>query len=747
MRSGFAPQTAATPTAVVTGVAGADVLSVKTTREIGGGGIPGESSTAAASGSIEWAGPVTQDGPAPSPWKRAGNFPPQPGTKVTVSAGTVEYGVFSQLTGVIDDSSAGADGMVTSNIVDPVDLLHRKITIPARLSSMPPLEYDGPLRNVGMSSDYIADDILRRCAMFSTPYQLGSVSGVNVPGQGSVWPARGTCVTAGSKTDQALHAAFATSNWGWGITDCEATYLPDGNFTLAGGAEIDCMVASYHSATSDITAYVPGNPHFFRLAIYADRSIAAQYYNGSTTTTVASLPATPDYRRVVMRISAGSVWLGTDDNRVSTGSHTAPGAVTTANVSLVGVRVIRGGSIGGIIVGNQPANHYMNYPLNARLWAGTTLAPGMIATPRLENVDALEALTEIANSTCRAYWWDEDGMFQWMPGDYMMVRASSTTLTSKDNLIDLGWSESLSDTHSSVNVEYDDPVVARSRKPNVMVWQGQGDSMGSSEILEEIVTPGSDEEWIQPDMNPRNAWDAAWINEHNHGRGSVKGGVRTDGTNTWWASGLLTTDIELIGPNAWKFTYQTGGVASGQSVQRAFTNSEATSSYWQRWRGESLPIIRAYGKTSWAQNSITQGSGNGAAGVYSHTGGRWIQGFSRETPGRIANFLEDWLCKPRVKATAVEVVHDPRVQVGDVVTIRDEHAHGVELKVLITRVDQEVSAGEQSMTLDFFIIDGYPAWLTLGEHNSSQTSTMATHNTSQAGESLAEHDTDPRHLI
>lgn len=745
MRSGYAPPLIGTPTAEVTVTSdGRDVESVSTVREIGGGGVPAANATAAASGSIVWAGNTVQDGPSPSPWNRVGNFPPTPGSPVKVSVGTVERGIYSMLTGVVDDSAAGADGIVTSNIVDPVDLLHRQVTLPALLASMPPLEYGGTLRNVGLSSDYIADTILRRCAMFSTPYQPAAVNGVNVPAQGSLWPDRGTCLTSGQLTDQAYAPQFLTSEWGWGINDGEATYEPDGKFT-PNGAEISCMVSDLHAGTSDFTLSVAGSNSTFTLVVKSDRSLTAQYYNGSTTASIVSLPAASGWRRVSMRVSAGSIWLGTDDGRTASGSHSAPSAITTARVTQFRLRVIRGGRIGGIIAGNMPSGRYMNQKLDARLWAGTNLSNGLVASPRVENRDALDLLNEIATATCRAYWWDEDGYFQWMPGDYMLVRTPSATLTSLDSLIDLGWSEALADTYAQVSVDYEDPVVARSRIPNVMVWQGSGDSMESSEKIDEILTPSTDEDWIQPQLSPREAWDSEWVNEINHGRQSIMGGVRTDGTSTWWARNSLSTEIEKIGPFAWKFTYETGALAAGESVQRAFPNDDASSGYWRRWRNEKLPIIRAYGKVSWATDSITQGNGNGTAGVYQHSGGKWVQGYSRETPGRIANFLEEWLCKPRVKATSVSIVHDPRVQVGDVVTVRDEHAHSVELKVLITRVDQSTTVSEQTMSLDFFIIDGAPAFMMLGEHDRAQTSTFATHNSSQAGESLTDHDTDPRH--
>ena len=95
MRSGFSPQTVEVPVGTVT-VDGVprDATRVSTEREIGGGGVPGSRGTAAAEGSVAFAQPKNSDSaPAASPWTRAGNFPPAPGSIVQVDTGDqVEIG-------------------------------------------------------------------------------------------------------------------------------------------------------------------------------------------------------------------------------------------------------------------------------------------------------------------------------------------------------------------------------------------------------------------------------------------------------------------------------------------------------------------------------------------------------------------------------------------------------------------------------------------------------------------------------
>lgn len=743
MRSGFSPRTAGVPVGTVTvdGVA-REATSVSTVRELGGGGVPGVSASAAAEGSVEFGQLVNSTStPAYSPWTRAGNWPPAPGSVVQVDTG-VQAESFRMLTGVVDGSSAGSDGVISSSIIDPVDRLHRRINLVSYLHSMPPATEGGSPLNVGMSSDWVADIVLRRCAYFTTPYMGASLSGVNVPGTGSMIPERGTVTAAGRYENTSFAAQFLGSDWGWGIHSADATYTPEGTLRASTGFTIATMVSARHEGIAQLI--VAEGAGTWTLRVNANRSLDL-LYDG---TTVASL-STSNYRRVEARISAGSVALVTDDGQNASGAHPAPSAVTSAAVGSVRIAARAGSSIGGVMVSNMGANLYLNYSLNARIVGGTALNPSILASPRIDNRDALDVLTEIAQATCRAFWWDEDGVFQWVPGDVLLSRAPVHTLTSTDSLIDLGWSEGLADTYRSVNVSHKVPGVTRSRTPNVLVWQGKGDSLDSGQMVEEIASPSTDEEWIQPMWSPITINSSSpYLPQVNHGRGSVWGGVVSGGSLTAWATygTELTMSLQSIGNVAMKYTYQAGTIPANKSVQMTFPNDASTQAVWSRWRNEKLPLIRAYGRVDWADASASAGGGPAAGSDYSHDGGKWIQGISGETPGRIAAFLVQYLCTPRAKATGVRVVHDPRIQVGDVHLVRDEHAHGVELKVLITRVAQSVSAGESSMELDFFVIDGKAAFVSLAQHDAAQAGkTLTQHDTSESGGTLAAHDADPLH--
>lgn len=734
MRSGSAPVLSDVAAAVVAvdGVA-REATTVSTTRELGGGGVPGGSGSPAASGSVTFAAEdVSSVDPSLSPWTRVGNFPPAPGSAITVDAG-VQSQTMRMLSGVVDESSAGSDGIVTSSIIDPVDRLHKTVTFEPMLAIMPPASYGGSTRFVGLSSDYIADQTLRRCGVYSTPNMLASAQGVCVPAQGSMWPDRGT-VVASSAFAGAGNARFSSVPWGWAASDVDATYTPSGTANI-NGLELGVMYSSGHSANASMTLAVGSGTLVLR--VLADRSVEVREDNVLRASIAAS---TSNTMRVSVRFGATSLTLQDSQGRTATGTHSKSGAFTQLRV-----QAASGARVGGIIAATLPAGWYLGQTLTARLSAGTGMNTQMLASPAIEPRDALDLLTEIAAATCRTFWWDETGTFLWVPGDALLARTPVAELTSLDSLLDLGWSESLGDVSSSVVVASKVPAVTRTSRASVTVWQGGGDSIDEPGTKEEVISPGADEDWVMLDQSPVVAGNSDW--EYvNYGRKTIFGATVESAYGTEWGNGYLQTTITRTSVNSWKLAYVSTAPPAGYQLQLTLPNEAATSSLWMRWRNEKLPIVRAYAKTTWTDGSVTAGSGPASAAQYQHDAGPWVQGYVGEGPQTVADFLAAWVCSPRINATNVAVVHDPRVQVGDVVTVRDEHAFGVELRVLVTRVDQSVSPGEQSMSLDFFVISGSGVGVNLRAHDAVMSgSSLTTHDVGEGSGTLAGHDLDPLH--
>lgn len=730
MRSGDMRSVAAVPRATVNG---GDAVRVWSDRSLGGGGLPGLSLSAAADGSVTWPKRATvSDGPAPSPFRRQDGFPPAPGSPVDLAVGTVEAGVHRVLSGVVDSSSSGSDGLVESDVIDPVDQLHERVTIPPMLAIMPPRNMDGDGRFVGLSSDYVADQAMRRCGVYSTPYQPAGSAGVSVPGQGSAWPDRGACDSA-TGFDGTGTVRFASVPWGWAITDGDAMYEPDGS-TSVEGLEIGVMVSSGHAANASVTALTGSGTLVLR--VLDSRVVEVRESNVLVCSISAASSSTT---RVRVRFQGGTATLTDTQGREATGTYSLSGAV--ANVR---IQAAPGARVGGVIAANLPTNWYLDQVMTARLSAGTGMNNLLLASPAVENRDALSLLQEIAEATCRAYWWNEDGVLLWVPGDALLARTPVTTLTSRDSLVELGWSESLSSTYRSVQVSHQTPAITRTYNASATVWQGNGGTL-SPGVTEEIISPPSGEDWIQVDRSPVVA-GISGFDHLNRGRKTIVGGTLESDSETRWGNAYLTTSMEVIGPNAWKLTYTASPPPAGFDLQLALPDDDATSAVRKRWRNEKLPIVRAYAKTTWAEEAVTAGAGPSGAGQYQHDAGPWVQGYSGEGPGTVADFLTRWLTTPRAVFEGVRVVHDSRLQAGDVVTVRDEHAHGVSAKAIIVRLEQDTTAGSQGMSLDLFVIDVENLMLSLAEHDESMASAaFSTHQAGRPNEAMAEHAIAPDH--
>ncbi|HET7397377.1 MAG TPA: hypothetical protein VFJ94_02545 [Intrasporangium sp.] len=626
-----------------------------------------------------------------------------------MSVGTVEAGVYSALSGVVDDTSTSNGEPVTSAIIDPVDRLHRAVTIGPMSNSMPPSADGGPLLNVGLSSDHIVDRALRACGVYTTP-QLGpTYTGVSVPGQGSLWPAWGTCTSAGARSNTSLSADFATSNWGWGITDADAYFTPvgPGSVTAATVLELACMVSSGHAADATIGTTLVGRAEHYQMTVAYDRSVRLEFWDGTAMTTVASLGAATGWVRVAGRFSATQAVLTTDDGRSVTASYSTVAAVTTAALESVHIAASNGAVIGGVIVSNLPQGNYLGQVLGGRLYGGTSLNNKLVASPGIVARNAVDLIAEIADATCRAWWWTEDGQFQWMPGDLLLARTPATTFTARSSLASVGWSEAAGDSYSAVTVKYESPAIARASVRTAEVWRGG--SQSTQGTTEEFISSPADEDWIY--VGSPTQLLTGTISAFNLGPGSWYGATTDAGALV--TDPALTVTLTAITPATWKLTT----VANGAYDQKV--PDLAAIKKWKQ--GEALPVLRARYKATWAARSLTTGTGPADAAEYEHDGGRWLQGYADEGPQAVGDFLAQWLCTPHAKLTGIRLVHDGRVQVGDVVDIEDPTEFGVRWTVLLTAVEQETSAADQSMTVDCFVISAVPLGLTYGELDANNT--------------------------
>lgn len=738
MRSGPEPLTVATPSASVTSAAmDRPVISVSTERSLGGG-LPGEKLSPTAEGSVEWAQPSdVMDGPSATPWTRRDGFPLPPGQPVQVSVGTVETGLYRVLTAVVDSSQGNADGSVVSNIVDPVDRLHRAVSVPALRDFMPNHIDGNPTRLVGVMVDAVVTSVLRQCGIGNVPLAPSGFRGVSAPMQGTAWPERGEMVTASAKATVTSVPVTQTRR-GIAIKNGVATYGASAATTIQQGLLVAATITG--AETWSITVAFTGRAERVRVTGNGTR-VAAQYAaTGSSWVDVVTVPASGSWDRVGVDFTSGTVRLIlTDDGapmRNQAVSRSWPSGMATAQVSSVAVDTDAG--LSGLQVGNgNTAAAYTSESLT--MVRSGDLTGRVQATPAIVNQTALDVLIEIAQATCRVFWWDEDGVFHWDTARRLLEAPPVVTLTSRDDLLDLSWSESLADTHSRVNVDYKTPVMRGANEPIIDLWQARGETLEPGSSIDTIISVPDDEDWMIPHLGLRDVGLEGLL-QFNRGRGSWYGGIVGSDPAQWaQADGTITATIQRITDQAFKLRVSWAGTVP--VIQRTLPD-DVTSSLAGSRRSFDLPILRGRGKTVWVHENAFYGNGPAAASEYIHPAGKWVG----ENPAPVGEFLAEWLTVPRPKARGIRVLHDPRLQVGDVVRVRDEHAHGIELVGLCTRVAQTTRAGSQDMQIDLYIISGTPTTTTLGEHTLAQgTTSLATHTTSMGTTTLGTHTGNPTH--
>ena len=755
MRSGIAPAVSDVPRAVVSALGQRDVSAVDTKREVGGG-IPGWSGSPAASWSVTWNRlPDSGDSPDPSPWRREAGFPPAPGTGVSVSVGSVEAGVHPVLTGVVDSSSASADGVVSSQVIDRVDALHRSVSVEPLVARMPPINTGEGYRLVGLQSDHVVHSVLRQCGFGATPVVPSGFVGVSVPAQGSMWPELGTVTQARAASGSGVTADFKpTTLHGWAAADARAVYTPSGAVRISQGLTLGFRVEPNADGNTVVLATFGGRSEQVRLTYSAGgtRAIYVQVLTGgSWQTIVAASGLSSSWDRAVAEVSSTSVRLVLSNNGQVVWDVSEvpswPSGLTSATVDDVVVTAMPGARLNGVVAGRgMTAASYATQPQRVRSGGGTGFNPNMNASPAITGRDALEVLGEIAEATLRVFWWDEDGVFSWWPLDVLMARSPVATLTSEENLLDFPWEEALSDVYSRVVVSVEEPGQQRSTRNAIDLWQGNGETMDTDgEAREEFVNVPNDETWIMP----QTAW--SWLGlsgdttEFNRGRGSWTGAT-LESTGSWAHEYLDESYVIPVTPETFKIRHKPASSSPLRQLVMKPPPPEVVSDVWTNRRDTGLPIIRGKCKVTWGKRESVFGSGPSAAADYQHDGGRWLQGYAGEGITGVGNFLASWVTEQRARVGPLPVIHDPRIQAGDKVRVRDEYAHGVIVEGLVTSIQQSTEAASQSMSLDLVVTNAQSLLFTLAEHDAQLAPGLfSSHQAARPTETMAEHTDAPEH--
>lgn len=661
-----------------------------------------------ATGTIVWAeqGDVTET--AVNPWNAGAGWLPKPGDRVLI---WVSDGVTSwrQFTGVIDDNTGDIGGLPSSSIIDDYDRLNVPFSHEAMLRIMPPLYRAEPeYRGVGLHSSYYVDAALRTAGFYATPKMEPSCA-VSVPAQFSLWPERGT-MTLGSTTgvDGGAWANTHEAPWGASMSNFRATYAPIIRYAMDRATQFTMMVAPDHTGEAFFTAYYDaGSTNYIRFSVTGNRTAVASL-NGVEVCRVAMGSATS----VCLVVKDGTWRLRTNAGAEAAGASTTP---ATGPLD----RVVLQGNTWARVAGFQ-----MNYPSTSIEFAPLAHTPSvkmhwtvaghaglMDAAPALENVPVVDLLQEISAATLTAMWIDEAGIFRWASSLYLRNQAPVQTVTTLDDIRSLSWEDSLLGVRSSVNVEHRIPAITRKRWDSVTLHQGSGETMQANEQSADFIKPDGDSDWIGVDSTVLRLGDPGTTRPMNGGWGSFAGGMLTSVNTETVASNELSFAFERIGTSTWKMTHSTGALPEDQNVELRFPAESTT--IWERWWKEKLPIIRGFAKTDWETVTHTSAiRGPAFAPALTHDCGPWnARDVDQVAIPRIADYIAEAVSTPKPTITGMRLGYDPRRQLGDVIIISSPKLMGVRLTALIVDIRNSAD-GSYTQTVAVRIISARSTFTT-----------------------------------
>lgn len=646
-----------------------------------------------ATGSVEWGtvDPVTKE---VHPWDPSSGWIPMAGDRVQiyVTDGVTDW---PQFVGVIDDAT-GAIGEygVASKIVDNIDKFSARMDLPALLDAMPPIDQGAP-RRMRLSPRFYLMAAMRRAGYFMSP-QAEDGCVLSVPAIGSMWPLLGTLTRCQRNSDP--------------------TGSPIGNVYMADvNAKYTPMVGRPATTPMSMSFGVPAdNAGEVRMTCnYGDKNITMIFQNGQIRVSVnwVYVITKPADSATIFQLllKNGQVRLRSNKG-LDVSAAVSIGSGTTV-LSRVDIVTATNGFVNGIQV-SHPAStkefEAVNFTPTATVTTGQ-FHEALAAGRGTEDMTAKELLDEIGQALLMPFWIDEAGNAKVIASDVLRNRAPVRTLTTLDDIKSLSWRRDLLGIRTQVSANYDSATINRRADYSLEVWaSNESIVMGSNESHDTLIETPSDEAWIMvdegltiPGFSP--------LDKANKGIGTLAGGLYTDGVNEEWAflpADVLTVDITRPKHGVWKIHHQTKALAAGKQVELRTWSGTFTGNteLWPYWWDKELPRLRAKAFVKFVQKTLGPVTAGKVGPELVHDCKTWATGHleTNETTivQRIIDFIATQVTNPEPVIEGMDVVYDPRLQLGDVVTVSSPSLLGVEFRCLITGVD--LSAGDsytQSLTV------------------------------------------------
>lgn len=666
---------------------------------------PMQGSLTAASGSL-----VAVDGGdvvsrVATPWDPGAAWPPATDTPATVSMGTGAGDVSILGGGRVLSSSGGTSGRaVDVEVVDQYQSLDKTISWGPVGASMPAHDSAGwdwdRMRYVGMNSVAVTDRILRHCGWYATPPRLPG-SALSIPGMGTMWPERGDVLDAIRRSDRAGFPSWQNTPWGIGVNDFEGEYQIAGSMILRDEGRVE------------MTALTTAPTDFSRMEIttVAGAGLARLTWTSSqvridvrgtdgTYATAVSLPRVDGLAYATIRyISDTSVHCIIRCGGQSASATVSVSASVTTS-AMKNVRIISTGGSGGFQVAFPGQEGTLaGWVPNARIYPRGGSRNHLDVLPSVQAESCVDLLAQQCAAEAATYWIDETGVLQWWDLGRLEARSSVVTLTSDDDIADKGfsWEHGMSSVKSRAIVKWREPVREWHPQYAVTLWQGSGKTLNAADDgIEEWINTPDDEVWIMPDLSFARL-GVEGFDEFNRGHGSASGAVVT-GTSSdadKWAdqvSGTILTSMEKVTDRAFKMTTSWSGTVP---IVMRTPPEETTSALWRVRRNIDLPVFRGKGKYTFTDRD-TASTQTGPSSAPEHTvdAGWWIQSLAQAQ--YTANYYGARATVPQPVLSSVALIPVPGLQLGDMVTVRDEHVTHLTVRGLVVADSRSINS-EMSM--------------------------------------------------
>lgn len=653
------------------------------------------------SGKIDWATESDIQTKPVTSFRGWGEWSPQKGDQIIiyVGDGTREWPRF---TGLIDETTGKVGDTMTSSIVGDVDRLSETFECEPLLEQMPPLPGSTTWRWAGLSAIYMADAAMRAGGYFTTPPKL-AYTALSLPLQTSLLPEVGSgaeLLSGESHNGELAYHQNWGAPWGYSAGNFRASYEPAFNYRPTETVQLSVMTTSFHSGHGDVYLHYGGSANYLRLLVSADgNAIFQRNYNWNVVEVCRIMGVVPNATRVEVLVKGGVATMRTNDGREATGTVSG---LANNPMSRVEVTAEPNARLAGVMVSHPPEwQEFQNLDfeqtahIDSRVGGVDTW--GMTnAMPRFEQQEALSALENLADSTLSAVWLDEEGVLHFAPSGAVRAAPVVQTVTTSDDVLALSWSDKLLSVANRVTVAYRNAVYKRgSRIQQIELARGRRQSLSSGMVLEDVYKPGRDEDWYGVDDTPRKLGAIQW-EEYNGDQGTFVGVSYFEDNDVRDGIAYSLVDITMArtGLSEYTITHEAGTLPAGV-VAETMTHPEWTA-LWDRNRGEGLPLIQGWGLITWVERETTKETGAPGPALRVDLGA-----YGREVHAvRIRDYIVEKIENVLPQVTGLEVVPDPRRQIGDVITIESESFLGVTITGTITGINESINATGYTQSLN-----------------------------------------------